>query len=105
MGRKATGPSGTAELPKQEGFCGPVVQVNTGLFVRLLEKGKSMVLEKICKYYQNSKCLLKHTHCDLLCSQMKFYGGEESDGWEEEPFKHEKSHSSHSKEEEPIGFL
>ena len=33
MGRKATGPSGIAGLPKQKEFCGPVVYTQTGLFV------------------------------------------------------------------------
>ena len=33
MGRKATGPSGTAGLPKQKEFCGPVVYTETGPFV------------------------------------------------------------------------
>lgn len=64
-----------------------------------------MVLGKICKYYQDSKCLYKRTHCDLLCSQMKYHGGEEFDRLEEEPSKDEKSNSSHSKRKGPIGFL
>ncbi len=64
-----------------------------------------MVLGKICKYYQNSKCLLKRTYCDLLCSQMKYYGEDELDRLEEETSRSQKNLLSHSKREDPIGFL
>ena len=52
-----------------------------------------MVLGKICKYYQNSKCLYKGTYCDLFCNQTKYCEGNESDRLEEEMFYQEKSDS------------
>ncbi|OGP92946.1 MAG: hypothetical protein A2156_10355 [Deltaproteobacteria bacterium RBG_16_48_10] len=103
---KATGPSGIAGLPKQKKFCRPVVYVNTGLFYYVFFKGgMHMVLGKICQYYQNSKCLYKNSYCDLFCSQMKYYGEDESDRLEEETSKQEKSNSTRSKKEDPFPFL
>jgi hypothetical protein len=64
-----------------------------------------MVLGKVCKYYQDSKCLYKRTYCDLFCSQMKYYEDDESDGPEEESSKREESNATHSKKEDPIPFL
>ena len=63
-----------------------------------------MLLGKVCKYYQDSKCLDKRTHCDLHCSQMKYYGGNESDWLEEETCEQEKSNATHSIKKEPISF-
>jgi len=64
-----------------------------------------MVLGKVCRYYQDSKCLCKHTHCDLVCSQMKYYWEDDCDRLEEDTSSYEKSNSSYSKREDPIGFL
>ena len=64
-----------------------------------------MALGRICKYYQNSKCLYKRTYCDLYCSQMKYYGEDEPDRLEEETSKQEGSNSTHSKEEHPAPFI
>ena len=64
-----------------------------------------MVLGKICKYYQDSKCLYKRTYCDLYCDQMKHYGNDESERLEEEILKEEKSNSTHSKKEDPVPFI
>ena len=36
--RAGTGPPGTAGLPKQKKFCGPVVYIDTGLFYDVLKK-------------------------------------------------------------------
>jgi len=64
-----------------------------------------MVLGKICKYYQDSKCLYKHTYCDLCCNQMKFYSDDESHRLEEETLKEEKRNSPHSKKEDLVPFI
>jgi len=64
-----------------------------------------MVLGKICKYYQDSKCLYKRTYCDLYCSQMKYYGQEEPDGLEEKALNQGKKDSLQLKREETIRFL
>ncbi len=59
-----------------------------------------MALGKICKYYQDSKCLYKRTYCDLYCNQMKYYGEDEPDRLEEETSKQERSNSTHSKKDD-----
>ena len=64
-----------------------------------------MVLGKICKYYQNSKCLYKRTYCDLYCSQIKYYGQDEPDKLEEETSNQENNDSLRFKREEIILFL
>ncbi|OGP87596.1 MAG: hypothetical protein A2157_13770 [Deltaproteobacteria bacterium RBG_16_47_11] len=64
-----------------------------------------MVLGKVCKYYQDSKCLYKRTYCDLVCSRMEYYEDDGSHRQEEESSKREKSNATHSKKEDPIRFL
>ena len=64
-----------------------------------------MVLGRICRYYQDSKCLYKCTYCDLFCSQMKYYGEDEPDRLQEETSKRERSNSTHSREEHPAPFI
>jgi hypothetical protein len=64
-----------------------------------------MVLGRICKYYQNSKCLYKHTYCDLYCSQMKYCGEDEPDRFKEKVSKQERNNSTHSKEEHRAPFM
>ena len=64
-----------------------------------------MTFGKICKYYQNAKCLYKRTYCDLNCQQMEYYGEDESDRLEETTSRQERSNATHFKKEDPIGFL
>lgn len=35
-----------------------------------------MLLGRSCKFYENSRCLLKGFFCDLSCCQMGSYGDE-----------------------------
>ena len=66
---------------------------------------EEMVIGKICRYYQDSKCLYKRTYCDLYCNQMKYYGEDESNRLEEESFKKEKNNSTPSKKKDPAPFI
>ena len=64
-----------------------------------------MMLGRICKYYQDSKCLYKRTYCDLDCSQKKYFREDEPDRLEEETSEQEKSISTHFKKEDPASFM
>ena len=62
-----------------------------------------MVLRKICKYYQDLKCLFTDTHCYLSCDQMKYYEEDDSNEGrdfrnpEKKPlFPYKKSHHSNA---------
>ncbi len=35
------------------------------------------MIAKTCKFYENSKCVLKDKFCDLNCNQMFFEDGDE----------------------------
>jgi len=78
---------------------------DTGFFIGISRGEMDMVLGKICKYYQDSKCLYKRTYCDLYCNQMKYYSDDESDRMDEETLKEERSKAAHSKKEDPVPFL
>ena len=64
-----------------------------------------MVLGKICRYYQDSKCLYKRTYCDLICDQMKHHGEDELESLVEKTSKRGKSNFTHPKKEDPAPFM
>ena len=64
-----------------------------------------MLLGKICKYYQDSKCLYKHTYCDPFCDQMKYSGKDEFESLVKETYSQEKRNVTRSPKKDLVPFL
>jgi hypothetical protein len=68
--------SGIAELPKQREFAYPVVYFDHGIFVfnvlKLFQRRYFMTFGKTCIFYQDSKCVLKSSFCDLNCNPTTY---------------------------------